>query len=62
MSIETARQSHLTLMVEDPDDKEMELIGVDELTIRRLRKSDPRERRERLDREIRELMKAPRGR
>ncbi len=49
-------------MSNDPDDKDFELLGVDELTIRRLRKSDIDERRERLDREIKDLMKQSYGR
>ena len=48
--------------IQDPDDVEFELIGIDEFTIRRLRKSSADERRERLDREIQELMKQSYGR
>lgn len=49
-------------MVDDPDDKDFELLGVDELSIRRLRKSDVIERRDRIDREIKDLMKPSNGR
>ena len=50
------------MMLIDPDDSELELFGVDELTIRRLRRSSPVERRERIDREIMNLMKPSNGR
>jgi len=49
-------------MATDPDDKDFELLGVDEITIRRLRKSNGNERRERLDRELKQLMKQSYGR
>ena len=49
-------------MANDPDDKDFELLGLDEITVRRLRKSDSNERRERFDREIKDLMKQSYGR
>ena len=61
VSFRHAGHSHLTMLI-DPDDSELELLGVDELTIRRLRKSDSQTRRERMDREIKDLMKQSYGR
>ena len=48
-------------MNKDPNDKEFRLLGVDELTIRRLRNSSIDERCERIEFEIRDLMRPSNG-